>query len=38
MDIGIIGDESNNDAAFSPFLLQSFRQVVPPFLNENIIV
>jgi hypothetical protein len=38
MDIRIIEDESNTDAALAQFLLQSFRQVVPPFLNENIIV
>jgi hypothetical protein len=36
-DIGIIGDESNIDAAFV-LLLQFFRQVVPPSLNDNIFV
>jgi hypothetical protein len=36
--MGIIGDESNIDAAFAPFLLQSSSQAFPPFLNENIIV
>jgi hypothetical protein len=39
MDIGIIGDKSNEDVTFAPFLLQSFRQGVPPLLlNEDIIV
>jgi hypothetical protein len=38
MDIGIIGDESNLDATFAPFLFQSFRQIFPPLFNENIIV
>jgi hypothetical protein len=34
----LIGDKSNVDLAFAPFLLQSFLIVVPPFLNENIFV
>jgi hypothetical protein len=38
MDIGIIGDESNIDAAVAPFRFQSFLQAFPPFLNDNIIV
>jgi hypothetical protein len=38
MDIGIIGDESNIDAAFAPFLFQSSSQVFTPLLNDNIIV
>jgi hypothetical protein len=37
MNIGIIGDESNVDLGRAPFLLQFFRQVTPPLLNENII-
>jgi hypothetical protein len=37
MDIGIIGDKSNTDEAFAPFLFQSSSQAYPPFLNENII-
>jgi hypothetical protein len=37
MDIGI-GDESNVDAVCATFLRQSFRQVIPPFLNEDIII
>jgi hypothetical protein len=38
MEIGIIGDESNIDAAFAPFLFQSSSQAFPPLLfNENII-
>jgi hypothetical protein len=37
MDIGIIGDESNTDAALSPFLFQSSSQAFPPLLNESII-
>jgi hypothetical protein len=36
MDMGIIGDESNLDAGCAPFLFQSFRQVTPPLLNEEI--
>jgi hypothetical protein len=35
--MGIIGDESNIDAAFAPFLFQSPSQVTPPFLNETIV-
>jgi hypothetical protein len=38
MDIGIIRDESNIEAAFAPFLLQSFRQGVLLLLNEEFIV
>jgi hypothetical protein len=38
MDIGIIGDKSNGDLAFAPFLFQSFRQAFPHLLlNEDII-
>jgi hypothetical protein len=37
MDIGIIGDESNEYVDSSPFLFQSFRQVVLPLLIEAII-
>jgi hypothetical protein len=37
MDIGIIGDESNNDAELTPFLFQSSSQAFPPLFNENII-
>jgi hypothetical protein len=37
MNIGIIGDESNVYVVFAPFLLQFFRQVTIPILNENII-
>jgi hypothetical protein len=37
MDIGIFGDESNIDAVYAPFIFQSFRQVIPPLLNEIII-
>jgi hypothetical protein len=36
MNMGIIGDESNYDEASGPFLFQSFRQVFPPPLNEDI--
>jgi hypothetical protein len=36
-NMGIIGDESNSDLACIPFLFQSFRQVVPPLLKEDII-
>jgi hypothetical protein len=36
MDIGII-NESNIDVALTPFLFQSFRQVILSLLNENII-
>jgi hypothetical protein len=38
MDMGIIGDESNVDVAFAPFLLQSFHQVISARFNEDIIV
>jgi hypothetical protein len=39
MDIGIIGDKSNDDVALAPFLFQSFRQAFPPLLlNDNIIL
>jgi hypothetical protein len=38
MVMGIIGDESNTDVAYAPFLFQSFRQVFPPLLNEDIMV
>jgi hypothetical protein len=38
MDIGIIGDESNEDVTFAPFLLQSSSQAFPPLLNEDIIL
>jgi hypothetical protein len=38
MDIGIIGDESNVDAVYAPFLFQSFRQVILPLLIKDIIV
>jgi hypothetical protein len=38
MYMGIIGDESNIDAGCTPFLFQSFRQVIDPLLNEDIIV
>jgi hypothetical protein len=37
MDIGIIGDKSNNDAVYKTFLFQSFSRVIPPPLNEDII-
>jgi hypothetical protein len=37
MDMGIIGDESNSDVVWAPFLFQSFRQVIPPLLKEDII-
>jgi hypothetical protein len=37
MNIGIIADESNVDALFTPFLFQSFCQVILSLLNENII-
>jgi hypothetical protein len=36
MDMGIIGDESNSDLAFAPFRFESFRQVTPPLLREDI--
>jgi hypothetical protein len=36
MNMGIIEGESNVDV-FTPFLFQSFCQVIPPLLNENII-
>jgi hypothetical protein len=38
MDIGIIGDESNTDAALAPFLFKSSYQAFPPLLNEGIMV
>jgi hypothetical protein len=34
---GIIGDESNVDAVYAPFLFQSSSQVVPPLLKECIL-
>jgi hypothetical protein len=34
--MGIIGDESNEDAVCAPFLLQSFHQVIHPLLIEDI--
>jgi hypothetical protein len=38
MDMGInIGDESQTDVAFAPFLSQSFLQVNHPLLNKDII-
>jgi hypothetical protein len=37
MDIGIIGDKSQVNGVYAPFLLQSFRQVVPPLITEDII-
>jgi hypothetical protein len=37
MDMGFIEDESNSDAVSGPFLFQSFRQVIAPLLNEDII-
>jgi hypothetical protein len=38
MDMGInIGDESQTDVAFAPFLSQSFHQVISPLLNNDII-
>jgi hypothetical protein len=33
----IIGYESDVDVAFAPFIFQSFRQVIPPLLYEDII-
>jgi hypothetical protein len=36
-NMGIIGDESNVDVVCAPFLFQSFRQVIPPLLKEDII-
>jgi hypothetical protein len=36
MDMGIIGDESNSDAVYTPFLFQSCSQVTTPLLNEAI--
>jgi hypothetical protein len=36
IDIGIIGDESNVDAVFAPYLFQSSSQAIPPLLYENI--
>jgi hypothetical protein len=36
MDIGIVGDESNIDAAFAPFLFQSSSQAFPSLDNDNI--
>jgi hypothetical protein len=36
MDMGIIGDESNIDVGCAPFLFQSFLQVIPSLLNEDI--
>jgi hypothetical protein len=36
-NMGIIGDESNVDPAYAPFLFQSSRQVFPPLLYEDII-
>jgi hypothetical protein len=35
-NMGLIGDESNVDA-YALFIFQSFRQVIPPLLNEIII-
>jgi hypothetical protein len=37
MDIGIIGDESNIEGLYAPFLFQFFSQGNPPLLNDNII-
>jgi hypothetical protein len=37
MDMGIIEDESNDGEVYAPFIFQSFRQVIPPLLNEVII-
>jgi hypothetical protein len=37
MNIGIIDDESNVDVLCAPFRSQSFRQVIPPLLIEDII-
>jgi hypothetical protein len=37
MDMGIIGDESNVERAFAPFIFQSFLQVIPPLVYEDII-
>jgi hypothetical protein len=34
--MGIIGNESNVDLAFAPFLFQSFRQGTSPLLNQDI--
>jgi hypothetical protein len=35
--MGIIGDESNEDALCIIFLFQSFLQIIPPFLKEGVI-
>jgi hypothetical protein len=35
--MGIIGDESNVDAVYSPFIFQSFRQITPSLQSETII-
>jgi hypothetical protein len=37
MDIGIIGDESQVDDVYAPFLFQFFSQAFPPLLNEDIL-
>jgi hypothetical protein len=33
----IIEGESNSDLSCAPFLFQSFNQVIPPLLNDDII-
>jgi hypothetical protein len=36
MEMCIIGDESNEDASGAPFIFQSFRQITPPLLKEEL--